>query len=171
MQTGNGTIVIEGLGELTAEQAREKLLRARMDAEKSEKSKAREERDRQRRLDRLVAIRDGVTDEKLNPKGHHNPQVRPETLRQTTEGETINGAPAKGWAVTIGCETCGAEREINTQDAFQVRFCEEHKAEAAKAKARERRANKKSAKVAAELAELSDEQVAEELAKLTAQAA
>jgi len=171
MNAGNGTIVIEGLGELTAEQAREKLLAARLDAEKSEKAKAREQRQLEERIAKLTALRDGVVDAKLNPKGHHNPQIVPETLRATAEGETINGAPAKGWAVTITCEVCGVEREINTQDAFQVRFCEEHKAEASKAKAKERRAAKKTAKVAAELAELTDEQVAEELAKLTAQAA
>lgn len=171
MQTGNGTIVIEGLGELTAEQAREKLLRARVANSKTQATVAREQRLFDQRVARLIALRDGVTDPKLNPKGRHNPQILAETLRQTTEGELINGLPAKGFAVTIECETCGAHREINTQDAHQVRFCEEHKVVANKAKARERRANKKSAKIAAELAGLSDEQVAEELARLTSAAA
>jgi hypothetical protein len=162
------SVVVEGLGELTAEQARERLLQARLDSEKSEKAKERETRKREKRLAKLIAFRDGVIDTKINPKGHHNPQLLPETLRPASEGEMINGLPAKGWVVTIVCETCGEEREINTQDSFQVRFCEAHKAEASKAKAKERRTIHKRAKVAKELDGLTDEQVAEELAQLTA---
>lgn len=161
------SVVVEGLAELTREQKLERI--KQLEAAKKARGKA--EKARADKLARLIAFRDGVVDPKLNPKGRHNPTLVPETLRQTSPDELINGLPAKGWAVTIRCEICGEEREINTQDAFQVRFCEEHKAEASKAKAKERRAAKKTAKVAAELAELTDEQVAEELAKLTAQAA
>lgn len=171
MKTGNGTIVIEGLGELTAEQAREKLVAKLAEAQKSEAAKEREQRDLDARLARLVDLRDGTNNAGKNAKLRCNPQLRPETLRKAVEGELINGTPAKGWVVTIECEACGELREINTQDAFQVRFCEEHKAEAAKAKAKERRDGKRTEKIAAETAQLSDDEVFAKLAELTAAAA
>lgn len=188
----NGSIVIEGLGELTAEQAREKLASMMVEKAKSDKAVARQEKQRKAKLDRLIALATGTQDEKLNPKGHHNPAIFPETLRPAFDGEQINGSDAKGWVVTVRCqhlvevpvldddgeptgettlEICGDDRLVNTQDAFQVRFCEEHKAEAAKAKARERRQSKKAEVVVELVSELTDEQVAEQLAAFAAQVA
>jgi len=70
----------------------------------------------------MVALRDGVVTES-NPKGNHNPQIFPESVRQVPKGELVDGLVSKGWVVTIRCETCGNDRIVNLQDAFQVRFC------------------------------------------------
>ena len=102
---------------------------ATLEAEKS-KSEAQRERDaaravkqRDSKLAKLTDLANGTNNGGGNAKLHHNPQLSPETLRPTTDGEMIGGKPAKGWVVTICCATCSTEREINTQDAFQVRFC------------------------------------------------
>jgi len=103
---GGSAVLIEGLAAsaLAAELARR---------EKSEAKRAvRAEKERDERIARLVELRDTK-----------NPAILPDTVRPTTEGELIGGKAAKGWAVTICCETCSAQREVNTQDAFQVRFC------------------------------------------------
>jgi len=169
--SGTGTIVIEGLGEITAAEARAKLAAAKAEANKSAKAREAAAKKIAERKARLVDLRDGTNDSGKNPNLRHNPQLRPETLRAAFPGEQINGRDAKGWVVTIVCETCGTEREINTQDAFQVRFCEEHKAEASKAAAKVRRDAARTEKAVAEVAELSDEEVARQLAELTAAAA
>ncbi|MCK5611073.1 hypothetical protein KAR91_54875 [Candidatus Pacearchaeota archaeon] len=52
-----------------------------------------------------------------------NAQVHPETVRASTDGELVNGKPAKGWVVEIECEVCGDTRLVNLQDAFQVTRC------------------------------------------------
>jgi len=70
----------------------------------------------------MVALRDGTVTES-NPKGNHNPQIFPESVRQVPKGELVGELVSKGWVVTIRCETCGDDRVINLQDAFQVRFC------------------------------------------------
>jgi len=161
--SGNGSIVIEGLAELTKQ---DKIARLRqLEAEKKARGKA--DAERVTRHAKLVTLRDGVVDAKLNPKGRHNPQVRPDTLRQASPDELVNSLPAKGWVVQIECATCGEMRTVNTQDAFQVRFCEEHKADAAKAAAKDRRAAKRDA----ELAKLDESELDEQLAKLAAELA
>lgn len=156
-------IVIDGLAELTKQDKIERM--RKLQAEK--KARDRVETERKARFDRLVALRDGVVDAKLNPKGRHNPQVRPDTLRQASDGELVNGRAAKGWVVQIECATCGEMRTVNTQDAFQVRFCEEHKADAAKAAAKDRRAAKRDA----ELAKLDESELDAQLAALEAELA
>lgn len=178
------TVVVDGLAELTKEEKIAKI----QELQAAKKASAAETRKRQARFDRLVDLRDGTNLAGKNPKLRQNPGLMPETLRQTGEDELINGSPAKGWAVTVRCqhvvrvpehdenheeldtfcdEICGTDRVINTQDAFQTRFCEDHKGEAAKAKARARRAAKKTE----ELAQLSDEDLDAQLAALSAQAA
>lgn len=77
----------------------------------------------QTKIDKMVALQTGTVDDKLNPKGNHNPTVIPESVRQVAKGTEIAGLISKGWVVTIRCEACGNDRVVNLQDAFQVRFC------------------------------------------------
>ena len=84
-------------------------------AEKTEKLLA-------KKIEKMVALRDGVVTE-TNPKGNHNPQVFAESVRQVPKGDEILGLVSKGWVVTIRCATCEDDRVVNLQDAFQVRFC------------------------------------------------
>lgn len=92
-----------------------------------------------------------------------NPAILAETVRPANEGELVGGKPAKGWVVTICCQhgDCEKERLVNTQDAFQVRFCDEHKGEGRKSAGKERRA-------AAKVAKLSSLDEAELLAQIAA---
>jgi hypothetical protein len=157
------SVVVEGLAELTKE---EKIAKIRkLEAEKAGRATA--EKKIAARKARLSDLANGTNEAGKNPKLRHNPQLRPDTLRQAEEGELINGTPAKGWVVSIECEVCGEVREVNTQDAFQVRFCETHKAEAQKAASKARRAAKRDA----ELAKLSDDDLDAQIAELTAAAA
>jgi len=48
-----------------------------------------------------------------------------------------------GWVCSIVCERCGKVRNINKQDAFQVRFCKDCKVETRKEKAKAQRLQKK----------------------------
>ena len=133
-------VIVEGLAETMSKAEMVEQLKALEAAKANQDREARQFAIRVRKLELLAS---GEYHEKLNPRSRHNPQVIPESLRKAFPGEEINGKPAKGWVVTIECETCGEEREINTQDAFQTRYCEAHKAEAAKAKAKARRTAKK----------------------------
>lgn len=184
LATANASLVVDGLAELTKA---DKLVKIKaLQATKATKAKATKARDA--KVDRLVALRDGTVDSKLNPKGRHNPSLLPDTLRPAFPGEQINGKDAKGWVVTIRCQDtvsvpeldedgyetgetvktiCGTDRLINTQDAFQTRFCEEHKGAASRAAGKARRDAKKDA----ELLKLSDEQLDAELAALEQEAA
>jgi len=103
----------------------------------------------------------------VETRDNKNPQIVVESLRPANDGELINDKPAKGWVVEIECATCGVRRTVNTQDAFQVRFCEEHKAEARKVANKAKRENAK----ISELLNQSEEELRERLAELKAQAA
>jgi len=163
-KSGSGSsIVVEGLAEMTKA---EKIAKIR-ELEQAKKGRATAEKKAAKRMARLVDLANGTNESGGNPKLRHNPQLLPDTLRQTEEGELINGTPAKGQAVSIECAVCGKLREINTQDAFQTRFCTDHKAEAQKAAAKARRAAKKDEK----LAKLSDADLEAQIAELTAAAA
>jgi hypothetical protein len=145
------SFVVEGLAALTKE---EKIAKIKA-LEAAKRARGSAEKEQAKRIAKLRAL------------ASRNPSLLPDTLRQAREGELINGLPAKGWVVSISCEMCGELREINTQDAFQVRFCTEHKGEAQKAASKARRMAKKDAAFAA----LSDEDLAAELAKLEAELA
>lgn len=163
-QGSNGALVIEGL----AETNRKAELAAKLASlQKSQKSKAGEEKRNAERQARLVDLANGTNESGKNPKLRQNDALRPETLRPSTEGELIGGKPAKGWVVEIVCEICGEARLINTQDAFQVRFCEAHVGEARKAAGKARR----DAKKVEALEKLSEEELLAEIAKLEAVAA
>jgi hypothetical protein len=114
-------------------------------------------------------------------RDERNPQLLPETLRRTTEGEMIGASEAKGWAITIKCATCSDLREVNVQDAFQCRYCLSCRDEARKETAKARRqgrtqgefANHSAEELDAEIeqlrAELADAGMSEkEIAKLLA---
>lgn len=69
------------------------------------------------------------------------------------------GKKGHGKVCTIRCEMCKAERTINVQDAFQVRYCSVHAELAKKIRQKDKREEKK-------LAKLSPEAVKAELARL-----
>lgn len=182
------TVVVDGLAELAVELTKaEKLDRIKV-LQAAKAGKARAEKKRDERVAKLIDLRDGSNEEGKNGKYHRNAGLFPETLRPSFTDELINGSPAKGWVVTVRCQhlvtvpeldddgketgetvqaICGDDRLINTQDAFQTRFCEDHKAEAGKAASKARRAAKKDA----ELLKMSEADLDAELAKLEKQAA
>ncbi len=76
-----------------------------------------------------------------------NPAVLVDTLRDVEAGTVVPGTDlvSKGRVVDIACqyEGCILVRTVNVQDAFQVRYCAEHKGVAAKARSRAARLAKK----------------------------
>jgi hypothetical protein len=72
-----------------------------------------------------------------------NPQYVVGSLRKASAEEEAQLTHCHGEVCTILCEVCGRERVINKQDAFQVRFCKEHRKEASKTKAKAKRLEKK----------------------------
>lgn len=158
--SGQGAPTIEGLAEATAGKREMAERLAELQRKKAKQDRA--EKERATRQARITDLRNGTNESGKNPKHRHNPQVLPDTLRPSAEDEQVNGRPAKGWVVEIECATCSTRRLVNTQDAFQVRFCEEHKDEARKANAKERRAAAKVAK----LESLDENELAEQIAKL-----
>jgi hypothetical protein len=64
------------------------------------------------------------------------------SLRAPKKDEAAELGHCHGQVCSIKCEVCGVVRTINKQDAFQVRFCKEHKNAARKAKAKARRLEK-----------------------------
>lgn len=161
-----GAPVIEGLAEaqaksdLVAELAKLQAQKASADKASNKEAKALSEQ----RV-KMELKQSGTFHEKLNPNTHHNPQILPETVRRSEPGEEINGKPAKAWVVGIWCAHCREPRWINTQDAFQTRFCDAHKTEGRKAK---KRAEREEAKTA-ELAKLDPEELAAKIAALKAE--
>jgi len=137
-------------------EGRTDLARQIRDAEAAVKAKGREQRKLDKKITKLTELHNT-----------RNPQIVVESLRPSNEGEFVNGKPAKGWVVEIECETCGARRTINTQDAFQVKFCEEHKAEARKVANKAKRENAK----ISELLNQSEDELKAKLAELKAKAA
>lgn len=101
-------VTVDGLAEMVAAMERD----AKRAEKKSATSAARLEREFQKRLSKLEAH-----------KANKNPQILLDTLRQGEEGELVNGKEHKGWVVEIECATCSEHRLVNTQDAFQVKFC------------------------------------------------
>lgn len=158
-------VVVEGLAEAVEEARKAELMAQIVKARKAQAQTNRDirraEKQRKARLAKLTALSQGIVDADHNPNGRHNPQIFPETLRAANPGEEINGKPAKGWVVTIRCAECGNDRLINTQDAFQVRFCGTKCA----------KANKKGTAVKAELDGLSVEELEARLAEIKTAAA
>ena len=68
-----------------------------------------------------------------------NPQLILGSVRKPTTADENELGHVHGMVCSITCQTCGVVRIINKQDAFQVRFCKEHKSEARKAKAKAKR--------------------------------
>lgn len=136
-------LVIDGLAEATKTDkvARIKALKAAAKGTEAAVKKA------AARHAKITDLANGTNDSGKNPKLTHNPQIVIDTLRAASDGELINDLPAKGWVVAIACETCAEHRLVNTQDAFQVRFCETHKADARKASGKARRAARKDAEL------------------------
>ena len=66
------------------------------------------------------------------------------SLRPSTDKDLKVLSHVHGWVCLIACQlkSCKVKRLINKQDAFQVRFCVEHKNEANKARTKARRQQK-----------------------------
>jgi NAD-dependent SIR2 family protein deacetylase len=71
-----------------------------------------------------------------------NPQYVVGSLRVATAEDEAALSHCHGQVADIKCQMCGKVRVVNKQDAFQVKFCEEHKKEARKAKAKAKRLEK-----------------------------
>jgi hypothetical protein len=91
-----------------------------------------------------------------------NPQLVLGSLRPATDQDAMVLGHAHGWVCEIQCGTCGVKRLINKQDAFQVKFCVAHKAEARKIKA-------KAAREAIKAAGMTPDKLAEQIALLQSQ--
>lgn len=85
-----------------------------------------------------------------------NPQYVVGSLRKGIDADEEIVGHSHGMVCKIRCVECSAERLINKQDAFQVRYCLEHKAEGRKEKAKAKRevAAKDPAKLQAQIAAL-----------------
>jgi len=151
---GAGALVIEGLAEAT--KGKQALAAKLADLQAKKKKAAKAIGERAKKLSRLQEL-----------QSTKNPQIQPDTLRPSEEGELIGGKEAKGWVVEIACETCGKQRLVNTQDAFQVRYCELHKADARKKASKERRTAAKTEKLMA----LDEAELAKQVAELEAELA
>jgi hypothetical protein len=82
----------------------------------------------------------------------------------TRSGGLDNGKASHGVVCSIACEMCGAERTINKQDAFQVRWCVTCAVVAKKGRQQTKRAEKSAAK-------LTPEAIQAKMAELEAQLA
>ena len=71
------------------------------------------------------------------------PWVVPGTIKEVEPGTKVDGVVAAHRRVCqIKCVETGVLRTINTQDAFQVKYCEEVQAKKARERASERRKSK-----------------------------
>lgn len=61
------------------------------------------------------------------------------SVRKPTAADEAELGHVHGLVCSIKCKVCSKLRTINKQDAFQVRFCKEHKAEARKQAAKAKR--------------------------------
>ncbi len=163
--SGTGTAVVEGLAEamaLTELTEKEKtvqkiisLKKAKLDAEKDI---ARAEKAAAKAAEKLEAWKVRTAE--------RNPACLVDTVRSVPAGETLdNGLVSKGRVVEIECQHCGTERTVNVQDAFQTRFCVEHKNVGRKATTKARIVKAQADK----LAELSEEELQDELEALQAE--
>lgn len=135
-KSGQGTPTIEGIADL---EARKAALKEQVKAEKAAAKLAEWE---QRTKERNPAFMVGST-------------------RKATEADEAILGHVHGQVCEIKCqhEGCSTVRVINKQDAFQVRFCQEHKKTAGRARAKARRQAKHAAArtpevIRAEIAEL-----------------
>ena len=71
-----------------------------------------------------------------------NPQFVPGSVRKATEEEKATMKCCHGMVCEIVCASCGETRIINTQDAFQVKYCGTCKKEAKKEAGKAKRAAK-----------------------------
>ena len=146
---------------------------------KGAKAEAAKQTDRQAKqrvskVQRLTDLRDGTNDHGNNPRLRHNPGLFPESVRPASEDEEISGKPAKGWVVTTRCTDCNEDRLVNTQDAFQTSRCAVCKKILRSASAKDKRAAAKAALTEEErsqIAELTPDQIAEQIAAAQAELA
>jgi hypothetical protein len=127
----SNTVIASTVTEIGIE-GRAELAKTLLDLKAKAKAVDRAKAERQEKHARLVEL-----------QRTKNPQILPDSLRPANPGESVNGKPAKGWLCQIRCATCGKPRTVNTQDAFQARFCQEHVKDAAKDAAKSRRENAK----------------------------
>ena len=66
------------------------------------------------------------------------------SIRAVPRGEKVGDTVSKGRVATVTCVECGAKRDVNLQDVFQVRRC----VSCAKAHTERRLANKRTARAA-----------------------
>lgn len=76
-------------------------------------------------------------------KREKNPQFTGKSRPVTDEDALLHTHGSVLWE--IKCATCGASRWVNAQDTHQVRYCEDHRKNAAKAAAKARREKNKPA--------------------------
>jgi hypothetical protein len=96
-----------------------------------------------------------------------NPQYVKGSVRKPTAKDEAELGHVHGMVCSIKCQVCGKLRTINKQDAFQCRFCKEHKNEARKASAKAKRQaakldNKSAEEIQAEIDDLRAELTAKE---------
>lgn len=72
-----------------------------------------------------------------------NPQYVAGSLRAPTAEDEASLSHCHGQVADIKCEVCGKIRVVNKQDAFQVKFCVEHRKEAQKVKSKAKRMEKR----------------------------
>jgi hypothetical protein len=94
--------------------------------------------------------------EKSEAKLARYPQYVVGSRREASADDLMVGLGIHGFVATVKCQGCGIERTVNTQDVFQSKECKDC-----------RRVSKK----ARELAKVSEEDLAKELATLKAKMA
>lgn len=70
------------------------------------------------------------------------PHVVPGSVVEVSAGEKVGGVHSHGRRCQVTCSECSSTREVNVQDAWQVKRCDEHQKLAARKKAAQRRASK-----------------------------
>lgn len=70
------------------------------------------------------------------------PHVVNGSVKEVDAGEKVGGVQSHGRRCQVKCDECSKTREVNVQDVWQVKKCEEHQKLAARKKAAQRRANK-----------------------------
>lgn len=87
----------------------------------------------------------------ISEKQTKNPQFTGVSREVTSEDAMLHTHGSRLWE--IKCAVCGTSRWVNSQDAHQVKFCEEHRKQASRDAAKARRAKKNGSKsVEAQLA-------------------
>ena len=87
----------------------------------------------------------------ISEKQAKNPQFTGVSREVTSEDAMLHTHGSRLWE--IRCAVCGTTRWVNSQDAHQVKYCEEHRKQASRDAAKKRRAKKNGGKsVEAQLA-------------------